>query len=186
MRVTFVTGNQHKAELLAKFLGYPMEHQKVDLDEIQSLDLREIVEHKVRQAYAVVKGPVLVEDISLSFRGMGKLPGPFIKWFEQELGLEKICRMLDSYTDRSAIAAVTFAYYDGTHLKLFEGRAEGTITESVRPGDNSFGWNSIFVPAGSTKAYVEMTDEEQEKFGLRTTTVYPQIREFLRELGRIK
>ena len=45
-------------------------HQKLDLDEIQSLDLRTVVEHKVRQAYELVKKPVLVEDTSLQFEAL--------------------------------------------------------------------------------------------------------------------
>ena len=83
--ITFITGNQKKADYLAQYLGLNIEHVKLDLDEIQSLDLREIVEHKVRQAYAKVGKPVLVEDVSLIFSELGKLPGPFIKFFEQEL-----------------------------------------------------------------------------------------------------
>jgi hypothetical protein len=52
--IVFITGNQKKADYLAKYLGFPIEHIKVDLDELQSLDLREIVEHKVKQAYAKI------------------------------------------------------------------------------------------------------------------------------------
>ena len=47
---------------------------KLDLDEIQSLDLREIVEHKVRQAYEKCGKPVLVENASLEFTALGRLP----------------------------------------------------------------------------------------------------------------
>jgi inosine/xanthosine triphosphate pyrophosphatase family protein len=61
--IIFITGNQKKADYLAKYLGLSIEHEKIDLDEIQSLDLREIVEHKVKQAYAKVGKPVLVEDV---------------------------------------------------------------------------------------------------------------------------
>ena len=50
-KVTFITGNQKKADYLIRYLGFPIEHMKLELDEIQSLDLREIVEHKVKQAY---------------------------------------------------------------------------------------------------------------------------------------
>ena len=46
--ITFITGNQNKADYLAKYLGHSVDHVKLDLDEIQSLDLKEIVEHKVR------------------------------------------------------------------------------------------------------------------------------------------
>jgi len=63
--ITYITGNQHKADYLANYLGHPIEYQKIDLDEIQSLDLRKIVKHKVRQAYDIIKKPVVVEDTSL-------------------------------------------------------------------------------------------------------------------------
>mgnify|MGYP003619857813 CR=1 FL=1 len=46
----FITGNQDKADYLARILGIELQHQKLDLDEIQSTSLEEIVEHKVRQA----------------------------------------------------------------------------------------------------------------------------------------
>lgn len=47
---------------------------KLDLDEIQSLDLREVIEHKVRQAHEKCGKPVLVEDVSLVFEDLGGLP----------------------------------------------------------------------------------------------------------------
>jgi non-canonical purine NTP pyrophosphatase (RdgB/HAM1 family) len=177
--VTFITGNQQKADFLAKYLGYDVEHRKVQLDEIQSLDLHEIAAHKVRQAFEMVKTPVLIEDVALSFNAMGKLPGPLVKWFEEELGIEGLCRLLDGYDDRSAVAAITYAYYDGKKIKFFDSRVEGDITDHPRPGENSFGWNSIFVPKGSTKAYIEFNEEEMASQGFRTSTLYPEIRKFL-------
>ncbi|MEJ0072930.1 MAG: hypothetical protein WDN27_02475 [Candidatus Saccharibacteria bacterium] len=57
--LTFITGNQHKADFLAKWLGMELTHQKLELDELQSLDLHEIVEHKVRQAYDALQAPRL-------------------------------------------------------------------------------------------------------------------------------
>ena len=59
-KVIFITGNQGKADFLAKHVDYPIAHQKLDLDEIQSLDLPEIAKHKAEQAYKVVQAPVLV------------------------------------------------------------------------------------------------------------------------------
>src|SRR4051812_14530565 len=112
MNVTFITGNQGKADFLAQHVDYPIRHQKVDLDEIQSLDLNEIAKHKAEQAFQIVKSPVLVEDVSLVFNALDSLPGPFIKWFEIVLGLEKLCNLLDG-KDRSANAKVCMVFYDG-------------------------------------------------------------------------
>lgn len=123
-------------------------HQKINLDEIQSPDPLVVVEHKVKQAYDILKKPVLVEDTSLSFNALNGLPGTFVKFFvESENGLENMCRMLDGLKDRSAYASAVYAYYDGTDLKVFSGRLDGTIAESPR-GNGGYGWDKIFEPDG--------------------------------------
>ncbi len=162
MNVTFITGNQHKAEYLEKLLGLPIEHKKVELDELQSLDLHEIVEHKVRQAYAIVKSPVLVEDVSLEFSALGKLPGPFIKFFTESSGNEACCRMLDAFNDRTATIRCTFGYYDGRQVELFDSAMPGRISRNPK-GDNGYGFDSIFICAGYDITRAEMTPDENEQ-----------------------
>jgi non-canonical purine NTP pyrophosphatase (RdgB/HAM1 family) len=182
MNVTFITGNQDKADFLAKHMNRPIAHRKVDLDEIQSLELREIADHKARQAYQIVGSPVLVEDVGLAFDALERLPGPFIKWF-LGLGLEKICKIVDGLESRSATAKVCFAYFDGKIITFFNGEVAGSIADSPR-GDVGFGFDPIFIPKGSAKTYGEMNNEEVEQFGLRTTTVFPEIKRFLQSLDK--
>jgi len=183
--VTFITGNPGKADFLAKNLDHPVDHKKLDLDELQSLDLQTVVDHKVRQAYRLVGSPVLVEDVGLSFGALGRLPGAFIKWFLSELGPEGICNLLDAYEDRSAIAAVCLAYFDGENLKFFNGQIAGSIAHKPS-GANGYGWDAIFVRDGHDKTFAQMSDEELARYSLRTTTIYPQIKKFLADLDRIK
>ena len=96
----------------------------------------------------VAKCPVLVEDVALGFAALGGLPGPFIKFFvEAPNGLENLCQMLDSFDDRSAVAACVFGYYDGDQIKLFHAELGGVIAK--RPaGSGGFGWDRIFCPDG--------------------------------------
>lgn len=61
MRPIFITGNQNKVDRLNELLGFKLEHKKIELDEIQSLHLERIVEHKARQAYGLIGQPVLIE-----------------------------------------------------------------------------------------------------------------------------
>lgn len=148
MLPVFITGNQNKAEYLAKNLGITLEHQKIDLDEIQSADPHTIIEHKVRQAYEIIQKPVLVEDVSLAFSALHGLPGPFIKFFvDAENGLENLCRMLDGFDDRSAYASVIYGYYDGVELKMVDGGLDGAIASRPR-GQGGYGWDKIFEPNG--------------------------------------
>ena len=180
----FITGNQKKADFLAKHLDHPVEHVKLDLDEIQSLDLEEIVEHKVRQAYKKIGRAVLVEDIAFSLDSLGgRLPGPFIKWFIDEIGFEQLCRLADADVKREATTSVCYGYFDGQEVKLFKGSLRGTLPQHPK-GEDGFGWNCIFIPEGSTKTNAEMDEQETEKYSLRTTAVYPQLKEFLESIDK--
>jgi len=148
MLPTFITGNMDKVTYLSKLLGYELEHIKIDLDEIQSKDPMVVVEHKVRQAYDIIKKPVLVEDTSLCINALDGLPGTFIKFFtEASDGLNMICHMVDGFEDRSAYASAIYGYYDGVMLQYFSGRLDGQIAKKPS-GVGGYGWDQIFIPDG--------------------------------------
>jgi inosine triphosphate pyrophosphatase len=179
----FISGNEQKVAYLRKWLGAPVEHQKIDLDELQSLDPREVAEHKVRQAYQVLQRPVLVDDVSLTFTAMGHLPGTLIKWFLTELGTEGLCKLADGLDSRKAIAAMTYAYFDGTEPHFFTAEIPGTVAPRPRVSDVSGwnlsnSWNSVFIPDGCTKTYGEMTDDELRPVSHRAQAV-EKLRTFL-------
>lgn len=181
MDVIFITGNQHKADYLARLLDYPLKHQKVELDELQSLDLHEIVEHKARQAFETVKKPVLVEDVSLEFTALGKLPGPFIKFFIEYSGDEVCCRMLDNFDDRSATIRCTFGYYDGKTLRLFDSTMPGRISDEPK-GNNGYGFDRIFIGEGDDITRAEMTPEDNERTYRDQMKPIAAVREFLKNV----
>jgi len=167
--ITFITGNQNKADYLAKYLGHPVDHVKLDLDEIQSTDLEEIVKHKVRQAYGKIKKPVIVEDVSLEFTALGGLPGPFIKFFVEKIPFEVICSMINGQP-RQATARCVFGYCDNKDLKLFAGSLNGEIAETPT-GNNGYGWDKIFIPQGYTVTRASLGEEDDQK-------TYLQIKPF--------
>lgn len=175
--ITFITGNQHKADFLAKHLGMSLAHHKLDLDEIQSLDVRKITEHKVRQAYDILQKPVLVEDAGVLFTAMGRLPGTYIKWFLEEMGCDGLARLAQSLPEQTAIARVCYGLYDGTEIYFFEGEMRGTIAPEPR-GSGGFGFDPIFINDGFTKTRAEMTDEEYVQSSYRTEGL-AKLRDFL-------
>jgi non-canonical purine NTP pyrophosphatase (RdgB/HAM1 family) len=179
--IVFITGNQNKADYLAKLMRLPIKHQKVELEELQSLDLHKIVEHKVRQAYDVVKKPVIVEDVSLEFTALGGLPGPFIKFFIETSGAEVCCRMLDGFTDRSATIRCTFGYYDGKKVEFFDSVMPGTISQEPK-GSNGYGFDSIFVQDGYDVTRAEMTPDVNEQTYCDVMKPFTALRQFLTSL----
>lgn len=177
-KLTFVTGNPVKANAIRKYLDFPIEYQQLEIPEIQSLDLREVVTFKAKEAYKYIKSPVLVEDTSLSFLALGNLPGTFIKWFE-EMGNEKLCHLLDSYSNRSAIYKIALGLYDGKNMVLFTESAHGKVARE--PKGDGFGWNSIFMYEGFEKTLAELNSEEKESLSTRRKVI-KKLEEYLRRM----
>ena len=159
MEFTFITGNANKAKYVAQWLGEHVPHHKLDLDEIQTLDLHTLLEHKVKQAYKILKKPVLVEDAQLSFDALGRLPGPYIRWFIEELGYSGLVKLLDGYDDRSAHGVCCYALYNGKEIKFFEGEMHGQIAHEAR-GDGGFGFDPIFINDGFQITRAEMSEKD--------------------------
>lgn len=179
--ITFITGNQKKADYLAKYLGFPVKHVKLDLDELQSLDLKVIVEHKVRQAYEKMKSPVIVEDMSCEFEALGGLPGPFIKYFVDCIPRETLCGMIEGKS-RKAMVRSAYGYYDGKRLEILLGGLEGEVA-SKPDGDNGFGWDNIFIPKGYTKTRATLDEEAYQKTYAQMRPI-EQLRKFLEGLAK--
>lgn len=163
--ITFITGNLKKLAELKAILPEELNitHQKLDLNEIQSLDLHEIISHKLRQAFAAVGGPVMVEDISAELASLNGLPGPFIKFFHEKLGEDALYRM-GSDNDQVTVIC-TMGYYDGTNEIIVDGVTHGTI---VAPrGEARFGFDPIIQPAGYAQTLAELGPEVKNQISHR-------------------
>jgi non-canonical purine NTP pyrophosphatase (RdgB/HAM1 family) len=169
-KLTFITGNENKVRILQAQLGIEVAHHKLDLDEIQGLDLHKVIGHKALEAYRVLGAPVLVEDNSLEFKALGRLPGPLIKWFEEEIGYDGLCGLLAGRTDRRAIGRMAYGIYDGRDLQVIEGEMHGTISDAPR-GDKGFGWDKIFINDGFTVTRSEMPDDDYVRTSMRTAAI---------------
>lgn len=166
MELTFITSHAKKADEIARYLGYPVTHHKLDLPEVQSLDPHVVVGTKATEAYRILRKPVLVEDFSLTFDALGALPGPLIKWFLQELDVKGLCQLLDAYPSRAALAQTSFGYCDQEGLSIFDGKMSGTIAKQLR-GENGYGTDGIFIPDGQAKTWGEMDEDEQVAHSVR-------------------
>ena len=166
-----------KAKYFSELIGLPIDHHSANTDEIQSLDLKEIATHKAHQAFDQLQRPVIIEDTGLVIKMLGKLPGPFIKWLEKEMGLEKICRLADQDPERKAVASSVYVYYDGKKMHHFEGSLDGRIPDHPA-GKTGFGWNPIFIPHYSHQTLAEMDDKTIKEAYVQIKSIY-QLKKFL-------
>ncbi len=183
MDILLTTSNEHKVKAVQSVLGRPVQHIKLDLPEIQAIDVKEVIEQKAQVAYHLVGKPVLVEDTSLSLQAWNGLPGALIRWFLETVGNEGICRMLAGYEQLEATAKTCLGYFDGHDFVSFSGVVEGYIARSPR-GNNGFGWDPIFIPKGWNKTFAEMTREEEADFVSMRKAAVLKLKAFLDEQER--
>ncbi len=169
MTTYLITGNMGKLRELQAVLPAALNlvHKDVDLDEIQSLDPREIVAHKVRQAYEIVGEPVIVEDVSAELASLNGLPGPFVKFFMKKLGNDALYQ-IGAPNDRLTVRC-TMAYYDGQNEIIVEGTTEATVVAPSHPEqiNESFGFDMTVLPDGYDKTVHELGQGLKNKISHR-------------------
>ncbi|KAF9951018.1 nucleoside triphosphate pyrophosphohydrolase ham1 [Mortierella alpina] len=178
-KLVFVTGNKNKLAEAQGILGnhFQLESVGIDLPELQGTS-QEVAIGKCKQAAEIVNGPVFVEDTGLGFDALNGLPGPYIKWFLEGVGLDGLNKMLDGFSDRSASAFCTIAYSrgPGTEPILFDGRVQGKIVAARGP--TKFGWDPVFQPDGYDKTYAEIEPAVKNTMSHRYKALV-MLREFL-------
>ena len=168
MNFTLVTGNPGKLAEYKRLLpaGLTFDHHDLDLEEIQSLDNGEIVAAKVKAAYVELQRPVVVEDVSAGLDELGGLPGPFIKFFEKQLGYDALYKLRG---ETAATVVCTIGYYDGTNMVIASGTVHGRAVASR--GKYGFGFDACFMPKGQSKTFAEMPPAVKDAVSHRSLAV---------------
>ncbi|EIN11017.1 Ham1-like protein [Punctularia strigosozonata HHB-11173 SS5] len=182
----FVTGNANKLREVKAILssgGDPVEidSKELDIPEVQGTT-QEVALAKCKRAAELLGGPCITEDTALCFTALNGLPGPYIKYFLNELGHEGLNTLLDGFPTRSAHALCTFAYCagPGSEPVLFEGKTDGKIVPAR--GLPTFGWDAVFEPEeGGGLTYAEMKSEDKNKISHRYRAL-EKLRAYLQTL----
>lgn len=175
-----ITGNKNKFAEITHFLSdipYELACCDIELEEIQDLDPKKVIEHKAQEALKAGYRNFILEDTSLFINGLNRLPGTLIKWFLQELKVEGIFKLAQAMGNTEAYAQTIFAYVvDEKTIYYFEGIMRGHMVSPK--GDLGFGWSVIFQPQGSSQTYGEMTMGEKQKYSQRAQAL-EKLRDFL-------
>lgn len=177
MDVYLITSNKDKLREAEQILEIKLKTVNLDLDEIQGLDPNKIAEHKVKQAWELIKKPLFVWDQSVYIHCLNNFPGPLIKWFWETLGLKKICQITNLFNDHEISTKTTLTYYDGNSIKYFYGEVKGVIPTEPR-GEHGFSWDPIFIPNGYNKTFAEMTSEEKNAISMHRIAL-EKLRDYL-------
>jgi XTP/dITP diphosphohydrolase len=165
-----ITGNQGKADEFAALLGVPITHTKLELTEIQALDVVDVASRKAREAFDVLAAPVFVDDTGFSVLAWQGLPGALIAWFLETVGNPGILSMAEGLSDRRVEVKTAIGYADAAGVKVFTGSVLGSLAPEER-GEHGFGYDAIFIPDGYTKTFAEMSTEEKNAISMRKLAV---------------
>jgi non-canonical purine NTP pyrophosphatase (RdgB/HAM1 family) len=156
-----VSSNPNKGIEAERILRVPLLRVSLALPEIQAATVEDITRYKLEVAKTKGYRRLIVEDVSLGFDELGNFPGPYVRWLLEAAGGRGLAAIAYALTNRAARAQCCVGYWDGTEVRLFLGQAGGEILVEPR-GENHFGWDAWFRPAGSRKTFAEMTPEEKD------------------------
>ncbi|KAG5490618.1 hypothetical protein JKF63_00739 [Porcisia hertigi] len=204
-KLCLVSGNKGKLLEVQRYLtqvNVIVEAVKIDLPEMQNASVDKISWNKAVEAYRTVNRipageplrhggtPVLVDDTSLEFDALNGLPGPYIKWFLDRLGVEGLLKMVEGFAappeehtapegiaHRGAKAVCVLSLCRGVDkasgqplVEQFRGVCPGALPVAPR-GGVGFGWDSIFAPEAQTptyaKTFAEMSVDEKNTISHR-------------------
>ena len=161
-----VTGNPGKAREAARLAGVELEHVAIDLPEIQSMDLREVLLAKADAAWQRLGRALIVEETGLELAGMNGFPGPLVKWMLGAIGPEGVARAAIASGDAGATARCRILLRDEAGDLVAEATTEGTLVLPPR-GPHGFGWDPVFQPKGEHRTYGELSDEQKDAISHR-------------------
>ena len=156
----------------AEELGLP-EPEEIGNTFVDNADL------KAREAADLSGLPALADDSGLCVDALHGAPGIFsARWAEDENGsrdwmraMEKVWREVqaagpEAGHDAHFACALAIAWPNDGQAENFEGRIDGTLTWPPR-GDNGFGYDPIFVPAGYDATFGEMEPAQKHEMSHR-------------------
>ena len=156
----------------AEELGLP-EPEEIGNTFVDNADL------KAREAADLSGLPALADDSGLCVDALHGAPGIFsARWAEDENGsrdwmraMERVWREVqaagpEAGHDAHFACALAIAWPNDGQAENFEGRIDGTLTWPPR-GDNGFGYDPIFVPAGYDATFGEMEPAQKHEMSHR-------------------
>jgi non-canonical purine NTP pyrophosphatase (RdgB/HAM1 family) len=172
--VVFITGNKNKLREASEILGegYRVINFNVDLQEIQSTDVKEVIQEKIKEADKVFRSPEVFSKIKEEFSKVGvtvndfkditvicedtgfhidsmdngpkteRFPGALIKFYLGSLGAKEIIRRDSGSTAR--LSCYIGVITGGQIREPVEAIVEGNVATEYHEG--GFGFDPCFVP----------------------------------------
>jgi len=192
MKLIFATNNQHKVEEMQAAIGSSFElmslkHSGIDIEIPEPHDTLEAnASEKSWTIYRLTGNNCFSEDTGLEVDALNGKPGVKSaryagedKTFEKNIS--KLLLKLSDCEERNAKFRTVISLIIEGKEYYFEGVCEGRIGK-LPIGENGFGYDPVFLPAGSSKTFAEMQLKEKELYSHRKKAADKLVK-FLQEMA---
>jgi len=138
--VLFATGNKRKiseARLGCEMFGIKVKQIKLEIDEIQSHNPKDISKHKVKLAYFLAKKPIVVSDTFWNIPSLGGFPGGYMKDISGWFTSNDFIKLVENKTDKRISFTESIVYKDSAQMKTFSKEYWGILVEKPKGIGNS-------------------------------------------------
>ncbi len=189
-QLVFATNNQNKVDEIKKVIGdqfniITLKEAGIDIDIPEPHDTLEAnATEKSQTIFTLTGKDCFSEDTGLEVFALNGEPGVKSARYAGEgrnfqANIDKLVQKLEGISNRDAqFRTVVSLILSGKEYQ-FEGICKGSIITEQK-GLQGFGYDPVFVPAGTDKTFAEMTMDEKNQFSHRKKAI-AKLLQFLKD-----
>lgn len=182
INITFLTGNQDKInsakQVFSKYPEIALTNQKIDLPEIQSMDVTEVAKYSAGFAAEKLNRAVIKLDCGYYVPALNDFPGPFVKYFQNAISMEDFLKLMDDKSDRKIIVRECLGYAaPGQETKVFTAEIEATLAKEPQGEGGLF--DRLIIYKGFDKPQAACNYDEIVEYWNKYLDHYEQFAKFI-------
>lgn len=173
--INFITSNAGKIAALKRSLAQKgieqvvVNGQDLNLMEPQFDRVADVSAFKARQAYEILKKPVLVEDGGFCIEALNDFPGVYTKYILGTIGAEGLMKLMEGVENRRArfVGHATYIDEKGRMHSFARKKGEVLVAKKMSEINSPFAWSDlwkIIYVEEVGKILSEMTEAEVNRF----------------------
>jgi len=191
--IYFVTGNSGKVASLQHILeqyGIKVKQEKIELSEIQADDLESVSVYKAKQAFDILKKPVIVDDSGFFIECLNGFPGVYTKYILDTIGINGLMAIMKNKENRNCgfKSVATFINSQGD-IRVFNGPyEEGTLAKDIDNEEREEAWSElwkIWIPQGYNQTLSQMLPQVKKERSVSKESHFSKFAEWISENSEI-
>lgn len=184
MKITYITSNDLKYQIareICQNTSIDLSRRKIELYEIQSMDLEQIAKHTAKEASQKCNGMLAVTDAGFFIEALKGFPGPFVKYVNQYFAAEDIIRLMNKVDNRKIVVKECMILIDAKgiihkYVTDFQGRVSKKLNEN-----EGTTFENIYIPDGYNQPISNWSKEEQLSYWKSRSTWHKVVK----DIGKI-